>query len=106
MADQPTDLDTHRGMAAQKATELRRLRIEVERDHWALQARREELEQHLASASAANWAEAVEKAQYLLNLFAETPACQDQRRKLLIETLLADLERLLGAGAGEKLTPM
>ena len=30
MADHPTSLDAHRGMAAQKATELRRLRSEVD----------------------------------------------------------------------------
>lgn len=30
MVDQPTNLDAYRGMAAQKATDLRRLRSEVE----------------------------------------------------------------------------
>jgi hypothetical protein len=106
MVDEPTDLDMHRGMAAQKATELRRLRMEVEKDHSDLLARREELEKYLASASAETWAEAVEKARYLLGLFAETPACQDPRRKLLVKTLMADFERLLSAGPGEKGTPL
>ncbi len=32
MTDKPTSLDSHRGMLAQKATELRRLRGEVEAD--------------------------------------------------------------------------
>jgi len=106
MVDRPTDLDTHRGMAAQKATELRRLRLEVEKDHSDLQARREELEKFLAAASAETWAEAVEKARYLLGLFAETPACQDPRRKLLIKTLLADFEHLLNAGSCDKGRPV
>jgi hypothetical protein len=106
MVDQPTDLDLHRGMMAQKATELRRIRMEVEKDHSALQARRDELENHLASEPAENWAEAVEKAQYLLGLFAETPACQDPRRKHLIRSLFADFERLLHPGPDGKSTPI
>jgi hypothetical protein len=105
MADQPTELDTHRGMAAQKATELRRLRMEVEKDHSELLARREELEKYLAAASSETWGEAVEKTRYLLSLFAETPACQDPRRKLLIKSLLADFERLLHAGTGDRGKP-
>jgi hypothetical protein len=100
MADQPTDLDLHRGMAAQKATELRRLRMDVEKNHAELQARRDELERYLTAARAETWAEAVEKARYLLGLLAESPACQDPRRKLLVEATLADFERLLTANAG------
>jgi hypothetical protein len=50
MADQPTNLDTHRGMAAQKATDLRRLRSEVEADEDALHTRQTELEDLLAAA--------------------------------------------------------
>ncbi len=70
MVDHPTNLDAHRGMAAQKATDLRRLRSEVEADQAALHARQAELEDLLAAAPAANWLEAVEKARYLLGLFA------------------------------------
>ena len=62
MVDHPTSLDVHRGMAAQKATELRRLRSEVEADQAALHARQRELEDLLAAAPAANWPAAVEKA--------------------------------------------
>ena len=39
MVDHPTNLDAHRGKAAQKATDLRRLRSEVEADQAALHAR-------------------------------------------------------------------
>jgi hypothetical protein len=95
MADQPTSLDEHRGMAAKVATELRRRQAEVEADQAALRQRRDDLEKLLAAAPSANWAEAVEKARYLLSLFAETPAAADPRRQRLIKDLLADFERLL-----------
>jgi len=90
-----TDLDEHRGMAAQKATELRRLVIEVQKDQSALKARQEELERFLLAAPAENWLEAVERARYLLGLFADTPAAEDPRRQRLIKGLLADFDRLL-----------
>ena len=96
MTDRTIDLDQHRGMAAQKATELRRLRAEVEADHAALKARQDALETMLVAAPASGWPEAVEKARYLLNLFAETSAGEDPRRQRLIADVLADFERLLG----------
>jgi hypothetical protein len=95
VVDQPTDLDSHRGMAAQAATELRRLRAEVEADQAALRARQDALEAMLLAIPAATWAEAVEKARYLLGLFAQTPAADDPRRRQLIADVLADFERLL-----------
>src|SRR3954471_10750327 len=79
MVDHPTSLDAHRGMAAQKATELRRLRSEVEADQAALHARQRDLEDLLAAAPAATWPEAVEKARYLLGLFAQSAAAADRR---------------------------
>ncbi len=96
MTDQTIDLDEHRGMAAQKATELRRLRVGVQADQAALKARQDALEKMLLALPAAGWPEAVEKARYLLTLFAETPAGEDPRRRRLIEEVLADFERLLG----------
>lgn len=95
MADQPTNLDDHRGMAAQAATELRRMRAEVEADQASLRERRDELERLLAAAPAADWADAVEKTRYLLSLFAETSAAADPRRQALMVGLLADFDRLL-----------
>src|SRR5687768_14129533 len=44
MVDRTTNLDDHRGMAAQAATELRRMRAEVEADQVALRQRRNDLE--------------------------------------------------------------
>jgi hypothetical protein len=90
----PIDLDLHRGMEAQKATELRRLLAEVEKDAQALRTRQDELEAQLAAAPAEDWLEAAAKARYLLRLFAETPAAQDPRRQKLITNVLEDLRRL------------
>src|SRR5262245_55273902 len=55
MVEKTTNLDDHRGMMAQRATELRRLRAEVEADQAALRARQQELETLLAAAPASNW---------------------------------------------------
>lgn len=94
MTDTTIDLDQRRGMAAQKATDLRRLLAEVAADEKALRIRQDELESQLVAAPAANWHEAAEKARYLLTLFAVTVAAQDPRRQKLIAAVLADLERL------------
>jgi hypothetical protein len=94
VTDETVDLDQHRGMAAQKATELRRLLADVEANEKALRVRQDELESHLIAAPATNWAEAAEKARYLLNLFAGTLRTEDSRRHRLIAAVLADFERL------------
>jgi hypothetical protein len=96
MTDKTIDLDQHRGMAAQKATDLRRLLADVEANEKTLRLRQAELESHLLAAPAANWHEAAEKARYLLNLFAATLAAQDPRRQTLIAAVLADFARLSG----------
>ena len=94
MTDKTIELDQHRGMSAQKATELRRLLADVEANERVLRLRQAELETHLLAAPAANWHEAAEKARYLLNLYAATLAAQDPRRQKLIAAVLADLARL------------
>jgi len=96
MTDTTVDLDRRRGMAAQKATELRRLLADVEANEAALRQRQNELESHLLAAPAANWHEAAEKARYLLTLFAATIASQDPRRQKLVAAVLADFARLSG----------
>ena len=96
MTDKTVDLDHHRGMAAQKATELRRLLADVAANEKALRVRQDELEAHLLAAPAANWHEAAEKGGYLLNLFAATITVQDTRRQKLIAAVLADFKRLSG----------
>src|SRR3546814_5611948 len=61
MSDDPITLDEHRGMAAQKATEIRRRLTEVEANQLALQNRAEELEKYLAAAPALSWPERSEE---------------------------------------------
>ena len=94
MTDKTIELDQHRGMAAQKATELRRLLADVEDNEKELRLRQNELESHLVAAPATNWQEAADKASYLLNLFSTTLAAQDPRRQKLIAAVLADFKRL------------
>ena len=94
MTDKTVDLDRHRGMAAQKATELRRLVAEVEANDRDLRRRQDALEAHLVAAPAANWHEAAEKASYLLGLFSVMVPAHDTQRQKLIAAVLADLERL------------
>lgn len=94
MTDKTIDLDQHRGMAAQKATKLRRLLADVDANEKALRGRQDELEAHLLAAPATNWHEAADKARYLLNLFAATLAAEDPRRQKLIAAVLADFDRL------------
>jgi hypothetical protein len=94
MTDHPVDLDQHRGMAAQRATEIRRLVAEVAADREELRLRQEELEAQLNAAPSRDWHEAAEKARYLLGLFAGTLLAQDPRRKTLIANVLDDFSRL------------
>src|SRR5258706_11310285 len=92
--DDPVELDKHRGMAAQHATELRRRLHEVEMDQVALKQRQSDLEALLQSAPATTWPEAAAKACYLIQLFAKTAEAQDPRRQKLIASVIDDLNRL------------
>ncbi len=94
MTDKTIELDQHRGMSAQKATDLRRTLAEVEANEQTLRARQNELEAQLLAAPAADWREAADKARYLLNLFAATLGAQDPRRAKLVAAVLDDFRRL------------
>jgi hypothetical protein len=94
MTDKPVNLDQHRGMAAQKATDLRRLLTDVAANEQALRATQEELETRLIADRASDWQEAADKARYLLSVFAATPSGQDPRRQTLIKAVLDDFDRL------------
>jgi hypothetical protein len=98
MAEKPDDLDLHRGMAAQKATLVRRSEGAVRADQMALRTRQEELEHFMLAAPAKDWSDAAERAAYLLKLFAESPTAEDPRRQKLIQSVLADFDRLAGTG--------
>lgn len=92
--DPPVILDRHRGMAAQQATDLRRLLTEVEENEATLRQRQEDLESRLATAPATTWVEAAERARYLLKLFLDTSQGRDPRRQKLVASLLEDFSRL------------
>ena len=94
--DDPVVLDEHRGMAAQTATELRRLRAEVEAQRAALRRRQAELERHFLAGPSASWEEAAGKARYLIGLLADTAEGRDPRRRKIIAGVLDDFTRLSG----------
>jgi hypothetical protein len=94
MNEQTIELDLRRGMAAQKATELRRLLSEVEANQEQLRVRQKQLEEQLLAAPALTWADAAEKARYLLSLFANSQDAQDPRRQMLIARVLEDFIHL------------
>lgn len=94
MADKTVDLDKRRGMAAQKATSLRRGRADVKANEKSLRQRQDALEAQLIAAPAESWPEAAEKARYLLGLYAATLADEDTRQHELLGAVLADFERL------------
>lgn len=94
MTKETIELDMRRGMAAQKATELRRLLSEVAANEETLRSRHRELEEQLLASPALSWDEAADKARYLLSLFASSLAAQDPRRQMLIARVLEDFARL------------
>jgi hypothetical protein len=95
MTDDPVELDEHRGMFAQKATERRRRQLyDFQAAQEALRQRQEELEKQLLAEPAETWPEAAAKAQYLIQLYAITSEAQDPRRRRLIAQALDDLARL------------
>jgi len=97
--DIPVTLDSHRGMIAQKATELRRLQSEVEANEQMLRDRHDELQARLLASPAENWPAAAEKARYLINLLAGTPSARDPRSQSLIQAVFEDFDRLSKDGS-------
>jgi len=94
--DNPVDLDKHRGMAAQKATDIRRVLAEVEANSKMLRDRQGVVENQLLATTATSWAEAVAKARYVLNLYAASLPPSDTHHRDLVAAVLADLTRLSG----------
>jgi hypothetical protein len=93
MMGDPVELDEHRGMAAQKPTEIRRRLHEVQADQVALRRGQEEFERHAVAAPSTTWPEAAAKPRYLIQLFAATPEARDPRHQELIAKVLDDLAR-------------
>lgn len=96
MSESPIDLDKHRGMAAQKATDIRRALAEVEVNAKLLRDKQSVVEIQILAAPATSWPEAVAKASYVLNLYSAGLAPTDARHRNLVAAVLADLTRLLG----------
>jgi hypothetical protein len=98
MTDTPVDLDKHRGMKSQKATDIRRVLAEAEANAKVLRDRQAVLESQLLSAPAASWPEAAAKARYVLNLYAAGLAATDTHHRDLVAAVLADFARLSDDG--------
>ena len=96
MSETPIDLDKHRGMAAQKATDIRRVLADVEANARLLRDSQAAVELQLLEVPASSWPEAVAKARYVLNLYAAGLAPTDTHHRDLVTAVLADLTRLAG----------
>ena len=96
MNDDPVDLDKHRGMAAQKATDMKRLLAEVEGNAKIQRDQQAAIEKQLLAVPAASWPEAAAKARYLLNLYAAQLPPADSHHRDLVAAVLADFARLSG----------
>jgi hypothetical protein len=96
MNDDPVELDKRRGMAAQKATDIRRVLAEVEANAKLLRDRQGAVEIQLLAVPANSWAEAAAKARYVLSLYAAELAPADTRHRDLVAAVLADFTRLSG----------
>jgi hypothetical protein len=94
MTDTPVDLDKHRGMKSQKATDIRRVLAEAEANAKVLRDRQAVLESQLLSAPASSWPEAAAKARYVLNLYAAGLAATDTHHRDLVAAVMADFARL------------
>jgi hypothetical protein len=98
MADDPVELDSRRGMAAQKATDLRRIVAEAEAHAAGLRERQLYIERELLGAPVASWSEAAAKARYVLNLYYTSLSPQDTHHRDLVASVLRDFARLDNEG--------
>src|ERR1700750_1654532 len=105
MTETPVDLDKHRGMASQKATDIRRGLAEVEANAKIQRDRQGILESQLLSTQAASWPEAAAKARYVLNLYAAGLAPTDTHHRDLVAAVLADFARLSDESSTKKVCP-
>jgi predicted nucleic acid-binding Zn-ribbon protein len=94
VGEEPLDLDKHRGIAEQKATDLRRTLAEVENHARELRDRQTALEDQLQSVPAETWPEAAAKARYALNLYVAGLSLEDTRHRNLVAAIFDDFERL------------
>jgi hypothetical protein len=98
MSNEPLNLDSQRGMAAQKVTDIRRVLVDVETHARELRERRAEIEQHLLSFPAESWPEAAAKARYVFKLYAAGLPLEDTRHRDLVAAILEDFAGLAQQG--------
>ena len=96
MTEIPIELDKHRGMAAQKATDIRRVLADVEANAKLLRETQGVVEIQLLAVQATSWIEAAAKARYVLNLYAAQLPPTDAHHRDLVAAVLADFVRLSG----------
>lgn len=84
------DLDGHRSDADQRATVARRRREAVRQDQSRLEQRQEALEAFALAGPAETWPEAAARAQYLIQMLADSCAIADRRRRALIDSVFKD----------------
>jgi len=94
MSDDPVELDSRRGMAAQKATGLRRILADAETHAAILRERQLQIETELLDTPATSWPEAAAKARYILNLYYATLDAHDTHHRDLVASVLKDFARL------------
>jgi len=94
MDEVPVDLDKHRGMAAQRATDIRRVVADVEAKAQILRSQQGAAEIQLLAVPSSSWPEAAAKARYVLNLYAASLAAADTHHRDLVAAVLADFTRL------------
>lgn len=94
MSDDPVELDSRRGMAAQKATGLRRILADAETHAAILRERQLQIEAELLETPATSWPEAAAKARYILNLYYATLGVHDTHHRDLVASVLKDFARL------------
>jgi len=83
-------------MAAQRATDIRRVVAEVEVKAKLLRDQQCVVEIELLAVPATSWPEAVAKARYVLNLYSANLPPSDTHHRDLVTAVLADLTRLAG----------
>src|SRR3977135_2178918 len=99
MTETPVDLDKHRGMKSQKATDIRRVLAEVEANAKIQRDRQGILESQLLSTQAASWPEAAAKARYVLNLYAAGLAPTDSHHRDLVAAVMGGFAHVSQGGS-------
>jgi hypothetical protein len=95
MTDDPIDLNCHRSVAGQRASEMRRRPANSRPPHTIpQQPHLESLENQMLAEPAQTCAEVMEKWRFLLDSYAATLEAEDERSQKLIKRALGDMERL------------